>query len=119
MEENAIKIKSYKFALEMIKFSNMLDNKKQFVISRQILKSGSSIGANVEEANGAITKKEFIMKMQIAYKESRETFFWLKLIRDSDLIENYLTNKLISDSEEIIKLITAILKTAKENQEKK
>ena len=84
-KQNVIQEKSYKFALSIIELYQRLVLKKEFIISKQILKSGTSIGANVEEALGAQSKKDFINKISIAYKESRETNYWLRLLRDSSL----------------------------------
>ena len=92
MEEkpNPAKDKSYAFALRIVKlYRHLCENKKEYTLSKQLVRSGTSIGANVEEAIGAQSKKEFGAKMSIAYKESRETHYWLRLLRDSE----YLTEK--------------------------
>ena len=86
MKENIIAIKTYQFAIQIVNLSKDLSAKKEYVLSRQILKSGTSIGANVEEAIGGISKKDFRAKMSISYKEARETHYWLKLLRDTDYI---------------------------------
>ena len=112
MEENVIQIKGYNFALRIIKLYQYLKNeKKEYTLGKQILRSGTSIGANIEEATGSISKKEFRAKMFISYKEARETHYWLRLLKDSDYLENDLADSLINDVEEIKKILGAILKT--------
>ncbi len=112
MEENIILTKTYSFALRIIKLYKYLsDEKKEYTLSKQILRSGTSIGANAEEASGSISKKEFRAKYFISYKEARETHYWLRLLKDSDYIEPKLADSLILDVEEIMKILGAILKT--------
>jgi four helix bundle protein len=79
----------------------------------QILSSGTSIGANVEEAIGGSSRKDFINKLQIAYREARETSYWLRLLRDGQLLEKKLAESFLKDCEEIIKILTAILNSSK------
>jgi four helix bundle protein len=86
---------------------------KQFEISSQILRSGTSIGANVEEASGGSSKKDFINKMNIAYKEARETKYWLRLLRDSEIIEISLAESLLNDCEELLKILFSIINTSR------
>ncbi|MBA7524469.1 hypothetical protein ES705_16607 [subsurface metagenome] len=112
--ENIILTKSYEFALKIVKlYKKLVYNQKEFDLSRQLLRSGTSIGSNAEEATGAQSRKDFIAKFSIAYKESRETKYWLRLLRDSEIIESDSANELITDCEEIQKIITSILKTTK------
>ena len=108
---NIIKDKTYNFALKVIQLYQELCNQKEFVLSKQLLRSGTSIGANVEEGTAAQSRKDFISKMAIASKEARETHYWLRLLRDSKLCKNIKFSGLIKESEEIIKIITAIVKT--------
>ena len=108
---NIIKDKTYNFALKIIQLYQELRNQKEFVLSKQLLRSGTSIGANVEEGTAAQSRKDFISKMAIASKEARETHYWLRLLRDSKFCENVNVSGLIEESEEIIKIITAIVKT--------
>ena len=82
MKENLIQQKTYDFALKIINTSKQMQMNKEFVLSRQLLKSGTSIGANVEEAIGGQSRKDFLSKISIAYKEARETKFWLRLLKD-------------------------------------
>ncbi len=115
-EGNVIQLKSYCFALRIIKFYNyLIKEKKEFVLSKQVLRSGTSIGANIEEVIGAQSKKYFFSKITIAYKEARETRYWIKLISDSDLVERKFLRSLIDDCEEICKIIGSIQKTIKNN----
>lgn len=110
MEETRIIKLSYQFSLSIIKLYNVLRNQKEFVISNQLLRSGTSIGANVFEASAAITKKDFANKMSIASKEARETYYWLKLLKDSKLVKVDLSNYM-NDVKSIIYVLTAIVKT--------
>jgi four helix bundle protein len=112
--DNVIQIKSYAFALNIINTYQLLINeKKEFVLSKQLLKSGTSIGANVEEALGGQTDKDFYTKFNIVYKEARETHYWLRLLRDSNFLESDQVNKLLNDCEEILKIVGSIIKTLK------
>lgn len=82
MKENIIKNKSFDFSVRIVgQYKFLKDEKKEFVLSKQILKSGTSIGANVEEADGGISKAEFSNKLSIAYKEAKETHYWLRLLK--------------------------------------
>jgi len=118
MKENVIKDKSYQFAIKIVRFYKYLvENKKEFTIAKQILRSGTSIGANVEEANQAESKADFIHKFSIANKEANETHYWLRLLRDSDIIGKEHVS-LQTDCEELLRLLTAILKSTKANLKK-
>jgi len=111
MKDNVIKEKSFNFALDIIKLYKELTTKKEFIISKQLLRSGTSIGANIEEASAAQTKKDFITKMSIASKEARETSYWLKLLQQSRIVDLDFSKYLIS-IEELIKILTSIVKTS-------
>lgn len=114
MSENIIVEKSYAFAVMAVKFCFMLQEKrKEYVISRQLLKSSTSIGANIEEVQGAISKAEFISKVQIALKEAKETRYWLRLIHDADVYQSEISEILLRDCNELIVIITSILKSSK------
>lgn len=114
MSKSIIVTKSYDFALEIIKLYKYLSfEKKEYVLSRQILKSGTSIGANVEEGQGTISKKDFIHKNSIALKEARETHYWLRLLRDSDFLKKE-NIALIGKCEELKKILISIVKTSQE-----
>ena len=114
MKEDVIRTKSYQFALRVVKLSRFLvEEKKEFVLSKQILRSGTSIGANVEESKQAQSKADFIHKLSIANKEAFETNYWLRLLRDSDLIGSKLAESLLNDCEELQKILFASIKTSK------
>ena len=114
MGQNVLKDKSYEFALRSVKLSRYLsDEKREFVLSKQMLRSATSIGANVEEATQAQSKVDFIHKLSISQKESFETHYWLRLLRDSALIEPRLAASLLSQCEELQRLLTASIKTSK------
>ena len=107
---NIIKDKTYKFALEIIFLYKKMRDQNEFILSKQVIRSGTSIGANVEEAIAAQSRKDFISKMSISSKEARETNYWLRLLRDSNLCEGIDYTELIKGSEEIIKILTSIVK---------
>ena len=115
---NLIKNKSYQFALKIISFSRQMQNQKEYVLSKQLLRAATSIGANVEEASAAQSKKDFVAKMAISSKEARETHYWLRLIRDSQLCMDIDVGSLVEDCEELIRMLTAIVKTAQKNSSK-
>ena len=119
MKENILKDKAYEFALRVVKLYQYLANeKKEFVISKQVLRSGTSIGANIEEANQAQSKADFIHKLSIAQKESFETHYWIRILRDSNFLTEKLADSILKDCEEVQKLITTSIKTAKANLNK-
>lgn len=109
--ENVIEEKSFQFALSIVSLYQSLVEEKEFVISKQLLKSGTSIGANVQEATAGQTKKDFTAKMAIASKEARETRYWLRLLAESGLT-NVDVADLQESIDEIIRILTAIVKTA-------
>jgi four helix bundle protein len=114
--KNAILDKSFEFALAIIEFSEELENNKKYIIARQILKSGTSIGANIREAQGAESKADFIHKLKIAAKEAEETEYWLLLCKHSP---NYPFNEmLLTQLKEIQKLFSAIIATSRRNSPK-
>jgi len=115
MKENIILKKTFEFSLEISKLVVLLRKKGETVISKQLLRSATSIGANVQEATAAISKKDFILKMSIASKEARESAYWLNLLNTSKMIDLEYSSYL-SLIDEIIKILTAILKTAQSNQ---
>jgi len=114
-EGNVILDKSYLFALRVVRLYVLLRDKKEFHLSAQIVRSGTSVGANIEEAIGGSSRKDFRAKLDIAYKEARETRFWLRLLRDGSLLESSLANSLINDCEELIRIFTSILNSVKRN----
>ena len=119
MKKNVVVNKSYAFALRVIKLYKFLVlEKKEFVLSKQILRTGTSIGANVKEAEHAQSKKDFVNKMNIALKEANETQYWLMLLKDSEYISVDSFNSIHPDNVELIKLLSSIVKTTKESIEK-
>jgi four helix bundle protein len=113
-KDNIIVQKSYAFALQIVQLYKSLVEKKEFVLSKQILRCGTSIGANVHEAIGSESKKDFIHKLGIALKESRETSYWLNLLKDSEYISKDEFNKLSNLCDEIVRILNSIILTTKE-----
>jgi four helix bundle protein len=111
MKENLIKDKSYRFALSIIDLYKILVAQKEYVMSKQLLKAGTSIGANVEEALAGQSRADFLSKMSIASKEARETLYWLHLLRDSNTLDTEHLIHLIQESESLINILTSIVKT--------
>ena len=115
MKENIIADKTFKFSLRIIDvYKELVNSKKEYVLSKQLLRAGTSIGANVNEAIEAQSKADFIHKLSIALKEARETEYWIKLLIGSDYLNS--SSGLNNEICEIIKILTAIIKTAKDNQ---
>ncbi|MBL7214962.1 MAG: four helix bundle protein [Phycisphaerae bacterium] len=117
-KEHTVREKSYGFALRIIKLCLWLREKQHYEISAQLLRSGTSIGANIEEATASHSKKEFCHKMAIASKEARETHYWLRLLRDSEMLTDKQTSGLLDKSEELIKMLTSIVKTGRQKTTK-
>ena len=114
-EGNIILQKGYSFALRIIKLYKFLSTeKKEFVLSKQILKSGTSIGANINEALSSESKKDFVHKLGIALKESRETSYWLNLLKDSEYITDQQFNELATECNALIRILSSIILTTKE-----
>ena len=114
MKDNIVKIKSRLFAIRIYKLYQYLCNeKKEFVLSKQILRSGTSIGANIAEAECSISRKEFTSKLYIALKEASETQYWLEFLHDVQLINKKQFSDISIDCKEILKLLTATIKTLK------
>jgi four helix bundle protein len=108
---NPVKEKSFNFAIRIIKLSKWLKKHNHFELSQQIIRAGTSIGANVEEALAGQSKKDFIAKMAIASKEARETNYWLRLFVKSEVLPEKICDSILNESEELIKLLTSIVKT--------
>lgn len=116
MKDNIVKNKSFAFAVRVVKLYQFLcEQKKEFVLSKQLLRSGTSVGAMAREAEHAETKNDFKHKMGIAQKEINETIYWLELLKETDYLTIEQFESINKDAVEIIKLITAILKSAKSN----
>lgn len=116
MSKNIIKIKSFEFAVRVVNLYRFLvEHKREFVLSKQLLRSGTSVGAMVREAEHAESKKDFIHKMAIAQKEINESIYWLELLKETEYLSAEQSESLEKDAVEIIKLITSIIKTTKAN----
>ena len=115
MKESVIKTKSYAFAVRVVRLVQWLcSEKKEYILSKQILRSGTSIGANVEEASGAYSEKDFAAKIQIAFKESLETRYWLRLLHDTNYIATPSFESIYADSDELVRILSAITKSLRE-----
>ena len=115
MAENIVFDKSKKFALRIINaYKYLCDEKKEYILSKQLLRCGTSIGANISEAECAISKKDFLAKMYIAFKECNETKYWLELLYLSEYFAKEEYDSLNNDAEELYKLLSSITKTVKE-----
>ena len=115
MKDSIIKDKSFDFAVRIINLSKYLKNKKEFVLSKQILRSGTSIGANVREAINAESKPDFIHKLSIAQKECDETLYWLELLFKSEILSKIEFDSISNKCIELLKIIKSIILTSKEN----
>lgn len=111
--ENIIRKKTFEFGLNIVHLCRKLSHNKEFILSRQLLRSGTSVGANVEEADVAQSKKDFIAKMSIALKEARETQYWLRLL-DSSKLQEMDFSPYLQGIQDIERILTAILKTSRE-----
>jgi four helix bundle protein len=113
-EDNIVQDKSYAFALRIVKLCRYLvERKREYVLSRQLLSSGTSIGANVEEAIGAHSRPDFLAKLTIAYKEARESRFWIRLLGDSGYLTGRECKSMFDDVEELLRIIGAIQRTVR------
>ena len=112
-KENVIKSKSFELALRIVKLFKYLQEKKEFVLSKQVLRSGTSIGAMVREAEHAESKADFIHKLAIAQKEANETSYWLELLNKAEYITSEMFGSVDSDLQEIQKLLSSIIMTSK------
>ena len=113
MRNNIVQQKSFDFALAIIRLYKLLQHKREFVLSRQLLRSGTSIGANVQEANAGQSRKDFLSKMTVASKEARETKYWLQLLQESDLVDVDVSFEL-NQADQLIRILTSIVKTTGE-----
>lgn len=111
MSVNITYEKAFKFAVKIVELNKQLtQEKKEFVLSKQILRSGTSIGANIAEANGAISDADFSAKISISYKESLETKYWLSLLKETNYISNEMFKELFEDTDELSKILYSLLK---------
>ena len=113
-ENNVTHDKAYAFAIRVVNaYKHLIETKREFVMSKQLLRSGTSIGANVTEANGAISKADFSSKISIAYKECLETKYWLRLLFDTGYIDAKSYESMHADADEIARILFSILKTTR------
>ncbi len=110
--DNPIQRKSYSFALTILRLQKELIGRREYVLANQLLRSGTAIGANVEEALAGQSRRDFAAKMAIASKEAREARFWLRLLTDGEILDAARTTTLLADADELVRLLTAIVKTA-------
>jgi len=111
-KDNIIQIKSYDFAIRIVKlYKHLSQEKKEFVLSKQLLRSGTSIGANVEEAIGGQSRKDFYAKLTISYREARESHYWIRLLKDTEYLTSKEADSLLFDIDEILKIIGSIQKS--------
>ena len=113
--ENVIEIKSFDFAIRIVNLYKYLTGiKKEYVLSKQLLRSGTSIGANVAEAEQAQSRPDFVSKMNIALKETSETKYWIKLLKATDFLSEKGSSSLLADCVELEKLLVSIIKSSKQ-----
>lgn len=118
VKDNIILDKSFEFAIRVVKlYKHLCDEKKEYVLSKQLLRSGTSIGANINEAQAGQSKKDFIAKMAIASKEARESKYWIDLLIKTDYLNknDVHVQTLVSEIDEIVKLLTSIVKSSQGN----
>ena len=115
-KDNPLKDKSYAFALQIILTTRTMNENKEFVLAKQLLRCGTSIGANVEEANQGESKADFIHKLSIANKEAHETRYWLRLLKDSTILSIDRADELIASCSELERLLISILNTSRGNR---
>lgn len=110
--DNVIQIKSYAFAIRVVNVYKYLTSEhNEYVLSKQLLRCGTSIGANIEEAIGGQSKKDFIAKLAISYKEAREAHYWIRILRDTDYLSQEQSASLLNDVDELLRIIGTIQKT--------
>jgi four helix bundle protein len=114
-EENIIAAKSYAFAVRCVKlYKYLCDEKHDYTIGKQLMRSGTSIGANVKETTRGISKADFTAKMSISLKEASESEFWIEVLRDTDYITEEQADSMLADCQELLKLLMSIVKTSKQ-----
>jgi four helix bundle protein len=116
MAENPVKDKSYKFAVRIVRLCKyLMDEKREFILSKQLLRSGTSIGANVKEALHGESRADFIHKLSIALKEASETEYWLELLLETEYLDRPKFDSINQDCQELLKLLISIIKSSKQN----
>ncbi|ALM47681.1 hypothetical protein AMR72_01465 [Flavobacterium psychrophilum] len=110
--DNVIQIKSYAFAIRVVNvYKYLTSENNEYVLSKQLLRCGTSIGANIEEAIGGQSKKDFIAKLAISYKEAREAHYWIRILKDTDYLSQEQSASLLNDVDELLRIIGTIQKT--------
>ena len=112
MKNSIVKDKSYLFAVRVLRLARTLRQHNEFELSKQVVRAGTSIGANVEEALAGFSRRDFAAKMSIASKEARETHYWLRLIHDSRVLSPDAVSPMLKDADELLRMLTAIVKTS-------
>lgn len=110
-QPNPVREKSFDFALVVLELYRVLQEEREYVISKQLMRSGTSIGANVEEAVAAESRKDFLHKMNLALKEARETHYWLRLLEASELVPGVDVTVCLENADELVRLLTAITRS--------
>ena len=119
-EDNVLVQKSFFFAVRIVNlYKYLCRDKKEFVLSKQLLRSGTSVGANINEAQDAQSRNDFISKLSISLKEARESKYWIELLKETDYLTEKETKSIVEDIIELIKLLTTIIKTTKEKNAKR
>jgi four helix bundle protein len=119
MKKETVKEKSFGFALRIVKlYKHLIDNKKEYVLSKQLLRSGTSVGANVREAQNAESTPDFIHKLSISQKECDETIYWLELLHQSEYINEAEFQSILSDAQEILKMLKSSIITSRKKLKK-
>ena len=117
MKTNIVKDKSFELAKEIVFiFQHLIKDKHEYILSKQLLRSGTSVGANTVEGVAGRSRKDFINGLSIAYKEARETFFWLLLLKETKLLSDEKANPVLSTCDEVIRILCSILKTTNQNK---
>ncbi|XOV68985.1 MAG: four helix bundle protein [Fluviicola sp.] len=114
-KENIILVKSFSFALTVVKTGKMLQEKKEFILSKQLIRSGTSVGANVREAQNAQSRKDFIHKLSISQKECDESIYWLELLYQADYLANDQYSILSDQAKELLRILKSIIISSKQN----
>ena len=110
--DNVVQTKSYAFAIRIVNvYKYLVSEHKEYVLSKQLLRCGTSIGANIEEAIGGQSKKDFFAKLTISYKEARETHYWIRILKDTDYLSKEQSISLLNDVDELLRIIGSIQKT--------
>ena len=116
-QPNPVREKSFEFALQIVGVCRSLQGDREYVISKQLMRSGTSIGANIEEAVAAESRKDFLHKMNLALKEARESHYWLRLLDASDLVPNLEVAGYLQRADELVSLLTAITRSVKNSKQ--